>query len=276
MAAEVRLAVRPAEHLVVRREDVHLAGRADPELHARAPEVVAQDPLLDDPAQTVERGEVLLGTQLLVFELECLHPLRERRRPSAPATWTSAFPSPLTPRFSLTTTSRTSGRPARISSIAPTTSSPPSTSNPNGKRNVLVREHAPAARFVPRYSSAGSAPKSGIPSRTASSTSSGEVLNGSRSAMSGFAISPWIRSIAPRRSSSFARQRPVRPVDERDDVEAATRLGRVELGHEAEEVVDDPRQDRLRGDVDHARARAAQQADQQAEEPLLVRGEGRD
>ena len=43
----------PAEDLVVRGEDVDLAGRADAELCARAAKVVALDPLLDDPALVV-------------------------------------------------------------------------------------------------------------------------------------------------------------------------------------------------------------------------------
>jgi hypothetical protein len=58
----------------------------------------------------------------------------------------------------------------------------------------------------------------------------------------------------------LARERLVAPVDEGDGVEAAPRLGRVQLRYEAEVVVEHPRVDRLRGDVDHARARRAQQA----------------
>ena len=68
------------------------------------------------------------------------------------------------------------------------------------------------------------------------------------------------------------RQRLVAAVDERDDGEAAARLGRVELRDEAEVVVDQARQDRLRGDVDDARVPRAQQAEHEAEEPLLVGG----
>ena len=54
MAAEVRVPVRPAQHLVVRRHDVHLADRAHPELSARAAEQLSFDALLDDPALLVE------------------------------------------------------------------------------------------------------------------------------------------------------------------------------------------------------------------------------
>jgi hypothetical protein len=72
------------------------------------------------------------------------------------------------------------------------------------------------------------------------------------------------------------RQRPVAAVDERDRLEAAARLGRVELGDEAEPVVEDARVDRLRGDVDHPRARRPEQAEDETEEPLLVRWEDRD
>ena len=79
-----------------------------------------------------------------------------------------------------------------------------------------------------------------------------------------------------RAREQLPRQRLVPPVDERDDREAAARLRGVQLGHEAEVVVDEPRQDRLGGDVDHARARRAEQAEHETEEALLVGGEDRD
>ena len=69
-AAEVGLPVRAAEHLVVRREDVDLARGADPELGARAPQVLALDPLLHDPALAGEGGEVVEDGGLGVLERE--------------------------------------------------------------------------------------------------------------------------------------------------------------------------------------------------------------
>ena len=58
---------------------------------------------------------------------------------------------------------------------------------------------------------------------------------------------PLDRARAP---EQLLRQGPVAAVDERDDGEAAAGLGRVELGNEAEVVVDQARQDRLGGHVD--------------------------
>src|SRR5918994_4583116 len=68
VAAEVDLAVRSAEHLVMRRHDVHLPGRAHAELDAWTPEVVAFDALLDDAALPVERAEIALEVGFLVLE----------------------------------------------------------------------------------------------------------------------------------------------------------------------------------------------------------------
>ena len=72
-------------------------------------------------------------------------------------------------------------------------------------------------------------------------------------------------------SEELSRQGLVTTVDERHRFEALPRLGRVELGDEREVVVEDARMNRLRGHVDHARLRSAQEAEDEAEEPLLVR-----
>ena len=74
----------------------------------------------------------------------------------------------------------------------------------------------------------------------------------------------------------LARERLVPAVDERDRVEPAPRFRRVELRDEREVVVEDALVDRLRGDVDHARSRCSQEAEDEAQEALLVRREHRD
>ena len=65
---------------------------------------------------------------------------------------------------------------------------------------------------------------------------------------------PLDRSGAP---EQLLRQRLVAAVDERDDGEAAARLGRVQLRDEAEVVVDQARQDRLRRHVDRRASSAS-------------------
>jgi hypothetical protein len=78
-----------------------------------------------------------------------------------------------------------------------------------------------------------------------------------------------------RPGEQLAPERLVPPVDERDREEPVARVGRVELRDEAEVVLENARVDRLRGDVDHARTRCPQEAEHEAQEALLVRGEDR-
>src|SRR5439155_24310958 len=57
-AAHERLPARPAEQLVVRREQLDLAQRRYPQLDARAPELVTRDQLLDDAAGRPELRQI--------------------------------------------------------------------------------------------------------------------------------------------------------------------------------------------------------------------------
>src|SRR6266516_420331 len=70
VTAEVRLAVRAPQHLVVRRHDVDLPRRAHTKLDAGAAEHLAIDSLLDDPAFGVQSGEILVDALLRILELE--------------------------------------------------------------------------------------------------------------------------------------------------------------------------------------------------------------
>ena len=84
-----------------------------------------------------------------------------------------------------------------------------------------------------------------------------------------------IRVEQPRVVEQLRRQRPRPRVDDRDDLEPLAHVVGVDARHEPQPVVDEPRQDRLRGDVDDVRPRLAQQDEHEAEEPLLVRGQHR-
>ena len=67
-AAEVALAAGATEQLVVGRDDLDLSGRADLQLRARAADLGADDPLLDDPAVRGEAAEVAIETDALGLE----------------------------------------------------------------------------------------------------------------------------------------------------------------------------------------------------------------
>ena len=105
VTAEVRLPVRTAEDLVVRGHDVDLTRRAHPELHARAAEIHAFDPLLDDASLVVERTQVLVDVDLRVLEIASR---LADPRPTRPRS-SSALPRPLTPWSSLSTAPRAPG-----------------------------------------------------------------------------------------------------------------------------------------------------------------------
>jgi hypothetical protein len=77
-AAEVELAGRPAEQLVVRRQQLHVAERRDAQLHARAADLLADDALLDDPAALLELGGVALQGDVRCLEAHLLHARGER------------------------------------------------------------------------------------------------------------------------------------------------------------------------------------------------------
>ena len=77
-AAEVRLAAQPAEQLVVRREELDLAERRDPQLHAGALEVLALDALLDHAAALQELGDIARVRRVQQLELHLLHRAEDR------------------------------------------------------------------------------------------------------------------------------------------------------------------------------------------------------
>ena len=204
-----------AEHLVVRRHDVDLARRADPELDARAPEVLALDPLLDDPALLVERREVLLDVDLLVLELDrrargrvvCA---RRRRR--------SAFPRPLTPRSSLRTAVVAAGC-AELAQRAGEIVRSPRTSSPARVRHALVGEHAAGCRSSSR---ATRAPDRRRRSGAASALRELDLVARSCRTGAGSSRSRAAPTSAPdpldraRTREQLPRQRLVAAVDERD------------------------------------------------------------
>ena len=79
----------------------------------------------------------------------------------------------------------------------------------------------------------------------------------------------------PRMLEQLLGQRPRARVDHRDDLEPPPQVLGVDARHEPQPVVDEPGQDRLRGDVDDVRRRLPQQDQHEAEEPLLVRRQHR-
>ena len=144
-------------------------------------------------------------------------------------------------------------------------------------RDALFLEDAPAAllraepverRDVPRRSAAGA--RSQVASHRA------VMQNGRTSATSGSPTSERIRRTAPGRASSFIASGSLRPSTSETGKNRARASARVELGDEAEVVVEHARVDGLGGHVDDPRARRAQQAQHEAEKPLLVGREDRD
>src|SRR5262249_52985583 len=68
-ASEVALAARSAQQLVMSGENLEPAERRDPELHARAAELVADDPLLDNSTSALELVDVVLVGRTRKLEL---------------------------------------------------------------------------------------------------------------------------------------------------------------------------------------------------------------
>ena len=104
-AAEVELAGRPAEQLVVGRQELHLAERRDAQLHARAADLRADDALLDHPAALLELGGVVLEGDVRRFEAHLPHARGERGRghrrrpgPAGPRGRPPRCPGPRPPR----------------------------------------------------------------------------------------------------------------------------------------------------------------------------------
>ena len=89
----------------------------------------------------------------------------------------TAFPSPEKLSFSLTTARRMPGRRAASSTSASSISSwTARSSNPSGIATPAWRNTLRLPDLVPRWARSGSAPLSGMPSRTASWRSSGVEL----------------------------------------------------------------------------------------------------
>ena len=178
-----------------------------------------------------------------------------RRSASAASRSTIAFPSPLTPSSSLRIARRAAPAPGaqlaqRRQDVALAVDL-----EPDGMRDALLLEHAPAARLRPeprerrdrrRRSAARARPPADLVLGDA------ERQDDRHLGVADQAADPADRA---RPREQLARQRLVAPVDERDGVEPAARLRRVQLGDEAEVVVEHPRVDRLRRHVDHARPR---------------------
>ena len=82
-AAEVALAARAAEQLVVRRQHLEPAERRHAHLDARRAELLARDPLLDDAAAPGERVRVPVERDLGQLELHRLQPFEDLRCPRA-------------------------------------------------------------------------------------------------------------------------------------------------------------------------------------------------
>ena len=104
-AADVALATGTAEQLVVGGQELDAPVGQDPELHARAAQLGARDPLLDDAAVAGEAVPVLVPREGRRLELELgrhARPTSSRRPAPTPRRSTVALPLPATPSFSLT------------------------------------------------------------------------------------------------------------------------------------------------------------------------------
>ena len=247
-AAEVALAARPAEELVVRGEKLDLAERRDAQLHARASELLARDPLLDHAALLAERRCVAVKGETGVLEAHRAHPRLDLSATVAssgggrPLRSTSAFPSPETPSFSLTSTSSMPGLCARISAIAGTTSSiRVSPSRPSGWATPSSAKSRRQPLFVPKWRCRGSAPYIGIPSSRARSRSISVTFRGTRWARSRIDDqAPDLREQA-RPLEELLGQRSARAVERRDEEQPPPRVRRDHAREQAQVVVDDVR-----------------------------------
>ena len=122
-AAEIALPARAAEQLVVRREQLDVAERRHPQLHARAAEAPSpRDPLLDDAALAAP----CVACRDRARRVRCSNAIASSRARSAAGSSaapgagrsrrsTSALPLPETLSFSLTMASCSPARAARIS-----------------------------------------------------------------------------------------------------------------------------------------------------------------
>ena len=116
-AAEVGLPGPAAENLVVGGEQLDLAEEGHPDLDGRAAQLLAADPLLDDPCAFGQLVEEPRHVDALVLERHAEDALpRTPLPPSSPAGGrpvrsTSAFPAPATPSLSFTIAAVARGAP---------------------------------------------------------------------------------------------------------------------------------------------------------------------
>ena len=180
------------------------------------------------------------------------------------------MPSPETPSLSFTSTCATSGLRGAHAAIASTTSSSVRrSSRPSGCGTPSSAKSRRQPLFVPSWKCSGRRRTWGCRARRARSRSSSVVLYGTRCARSGSGISSRMLPDQPRPLEELLRQRPRGAVERRDEEEPLARVRRDHAREQVEVVVDDARQDRLRGDVDEPRARLAQEQEQE-QEALLV------
>ena len=207
VAAEVRLPVRAAEDLVVRRHDVDLARRAHPQLNARAAEVVAVDALLDDPALLVEEREVLLDVDLLVLELDRRANVARRRVEVEQRVAEPAHALVELERLAPGRQGCARGAPERAGQVAGA-----SDVETDRVLDVLVREHLPASGLRPEPAEGRVAAVDRELERLGKPRPRRRVMqNGTIIAISGSPIRRLIRSSAPGRARSFRESGSLRP-----------------------------------------------------------------
>ena len=247
VAPEVRLAVRSAEDLVVCRHDVDLPRRAHPKLDARAAEILPLDPLFDYAPLLVERTQVLLDVDLLVLEHDRIAHAALRggevdQRVAEPA------------HTEVELQHRSRGvRGARAELVERCSQIVASAHvQPQGVRYVVLGEHPTAAGLRAEPVQRGVAAVDRELQRLGQSHLVGGHAERDDHRDLGLSDQPPDALERARTSQQLAGERLVAAVHERDGLEAASRLGRVELGDEGEVVVDDPGVDRLGRDVDHA------------------------
>ena len=245
-AAEVALSARPAEELVVGREQLDLAQRGHAQLHARAADLDPAHALLDDAAVLAQAAEVALEAHLGVLEghrrgtLVQRSALLGRSRRREPAQLDVALPRPETPSLSLTMASPAPGRAARRRVSASTTSSRSCTSSkPCGCDTPVCANNRRQPVFVPSGSSRGSAPYSGTPSASARSRSSVVVVYGIRwqRVRSGMRARDLGQDARP--LEQLVGQRARRAVVGGDQVQARAGVARDDAGQQGEVVLDD-------------------------------------
>ena len=150
-AAEIALPAGPAQHLVVRGQHLELAEGSDAELDARAPDLLADDALLDDPRELGQLAPCTCRSSGARSRTSSPGAARRARARSALSPgagrserFTTALPAPETPSLCLTIAERTAGRATRRRARASRTS----VGGPEVLRADRIR-HARAAEQLP-------------------------------------------------------------------------------------------------------------------------------